>query len=379
MRIVINLLMENPYVPSGAMHAWAALIPEIAQRLREDEKLFLLVSPKLQDLFANLGPHIEHIVFPWSNEHQILRTLSEQIGVPLVLSCRDIDILDTHIAPFIQPFKLILHMKTIQAFTAPEQLPFLSRRFRRMMYPWGTRRADAIIVTSLSMRDEIERYLHVPREKIHVVYEAVDHKLFKPAPTGEPNRSALERYGITGPFILFVSSLWRYKNADGLLRAFARIRGKLKDRKLVIVGHFTDRKYAAEIETMTRELGIGNDVIFCGGVPHKETPLFYQAADLYVNPSLNETFGLPILEAMASGCPTIVSNVSSLSEIAGAAALKADPTNPDAITEAILKGLTPGNREQLIRDGLVRAAQFTWGASAEKTLEVFREVYRRSS
>ena len=130
---------------------------------------------------------------------------------------------------------------------------------------------------------------------------------------------------MTKPFVLFVSSLWPYKNCDGLLRAWALARGELGDRQLAIVGPVRDEKYGASLHSLAAELGIAEDVVFVGGVPLEETVRFYQAADVFVYPSFNETFGLPILEAMACGCPVVTSDTSAMPETAGGAAVLSDP------------------------------------------------------
>jgi glycosyltransferase involved in cell wall biosynthesis len=173
-----------------------------------------------------------------------------------------------------------------------------------------------------------------------------------------------------------VSSLWPYKNCEGLLRAWALARGELGDRQLAIVGPARDEKYAAQLHSLAAELGISADVIFVGGVPLEETARFYQAADVLVYPSFNETFGLPILEAMACGCPVVTSNTSAMPEIAGGAAVLSDPKDPASIGRAIIEAAAPG-RDRLRDAGLRRASQFTWAKTAASTLDVYREVAER--
>ena len=113
---------------------------------------------------------------------------------------------------------------------------------------------------------------------------------------------------------------------------------ELAGRQLVIVGAERDERYTSELRELIDELGIGEDVVFVGGVPNEETVHFYRAADLLVYPSFNETFGLPILEAMACACPVVTSSISSMPEIAGGAAILADPHDPSSIARAMLDG-----------------------------------------
>ncbi len=118
------------------------------------------------------------------------------------------------------------------------------------------------------------------------------------------------------------------------------------------MGAGRDEKYLAEFNALAAELGIGDDVVFVGGVSLEETVNFYRAADVFVYPSLNETFGLPILEAMACGCPVVTSNVSAMPETAGGAALLADPKAPDSLARAIVEAAQPGHRDRLLDLGL---------------------------
>jgi glycosyltransferase involved in cell wall biosynthesis len=376
MRVAINLLTEDPENPSGAHWFWTRVIPEMAKRLEFGEELHLLVSPKSRHLHEGYGPNVFYITYPWSNERRTPRTLSEHLYSPLRLPLSHIDVFNTLMAPLVNAsWSLVIHMKTMHAFTAPEAIGPLPRIYRRLNYPRTARAAQAIIINSHSLRSEIEQYLKVDSRKLKLIYEAVDHDLFKPGDAGEA-RAVVASHGITKPFVLFVSSLWPYKNCEGLLRAWALARGELGDRQLAIVGPARDEKYAARLHSLAAELGISSDVIFVGGVPLEETARFYQAADVFVYPSFNETFGLPILEAMACGCPVVTSDTSAMPEIAGGAAVLSNPKDPASIARAIVEAAAPG-RDRLRDDGLRRAGQFTWGATAASTLDVYREVAER--
>jgi glycosyltransferase involved in cell wall biosynthesis len=376
MRVAINLLTENPEHPSGAHWFWTRVIPEMAKRLNPGEELHLLVSPKSRHLYQGYGPGVRYITYPWSNEQRNLRTLSEHLYSPVRLPLSRIDVFNTLMAPTMNlSWSLVLHFKTMHAYTAPEAIKPLPRLYRRMNYPRSARAANAIIINSESLRSEIKRYLEVDPRKLKLIYEAVDHDLFRPGDAGEA-RALVTKYGVTKPFVLFVSSLWPYKNCDGLLHAWALARGDLGDRQLVIVGAGRDEKYLASLHSLAAELGITADVIFVGGVPLEQTVSFYRAADVTVYPSLNETFGLPILEAMACGCPVVTSDTSAMPETAGGAALLSDPNDPASIAKAIVEAAGP-DRDRLRELGLRRAAQFTWGATAASTLDVYREVNER--
>ena len=375
MRVAINLLTDDPAHPSGAHWFWTRIIPEMAKRLTGDEELHLLVSPKSRPMHEGYGPNVHYITFPWSNESPPLRTLSEHLYAPLRLPRARIDVFNTLMAPVVNPsWSLVVHFKTLHAYTAPASVRPTARLYRRMSYPRTARLADAIIINSESLREEVQRYLDPDPAKLRLIPEAVDHELFRPGDRDEARSRLRARHGVTAPFVLFVSSLWPYKNCAGLLRAFAAARRELGGRQLVVVGPGRDVEYVAQLRALADELGIAGDVVWVGGVPLEETVHFYRAADVLVYPSFNETFGLPLLEAMASACPVVTSNVSAMPETAGGAALLADPDDPESIAGAILQACGQ-QADRLRAAGPARAAKFSWAVTAERTLAVYREVY----
>ncbi|HEX3959293.1 MAG TPA: glycosyltransferase family 1 protein [Trebonia sp.] len=374
--MAINLLTEDPANPSGAHWFWTRVIPEMARRLEADESLHLVVSPKNRHMHHGYGDGVSYITFPFSNEQRKLRTISEHLYSPLRLPLSRIDVFSTLMAPIVNPtWSTVVHIKTMHAFTEPASVAPLTRAYRLLSYPRTVKVADSIIINSQSLRTEVLKHLPADPEKLRLIPEAVDHDLFKPG-DADAARAHVRSHGVTKPFILFVSSLWPYKNCDGLLRAFAHARAALGDRQLVVVGPGRDEKYSASLPALAAELGIADDVLFLGGVPLSETVHFYRAADAFVYASFNETFGLPILEAMACGCPVVTSDVTAMPETAGGAAVLCSPSDPVSIAKAILEAIGPG-RDQLRELGFRRAAEFNWGATAASTLDVYREVADR--
>lgn len=375
MRVAINLLTEDPTHPSGTHWFWTNMIPEMARRLREGEEIHLLTSPKSRPHHSDYGPGVHYITYPWSNERPKLRTLADQVYSPMRLPMSGITVYNTLIAPWVRPAPgVVAHFKTMHAFTQPEALRPLPRWYRQRNYPRTVRMADAIIINSESIRAEINQHLDVDPEKLRYIPEAVDHEMFRPGDTDAARDELRRRYGITGPFVLFVSSLWRYKNADGLIRAFARAKPHLAGHRLVMVGFPRDESYARELRELADSAGVADDVVWVGGLPLADTVPFYRAADAFVYPSFNETWGLPILEAMACSCPVITSNCTSMPETAGGAALLIEPSDPDSIADAIIEAC--GERsDELRKGGVERAGQLTWATTAARTVEVYREVH----
>jgi glycosyltransferase involved in cell wall biosynthesis len=271
---------------------------------------------------------------------------------------------------------LVVHFKTLHAYTTPHAIRLAVRLYRRMNYPRTAKVADAIIINSESLRHEVMHYLDVDPAKLHLVPEAVDHAVFHPGDRDQAWDHVSTRHGVSKPFVLFVSSLWPYKNCEGLLRAFATAKADLGDRQLVVVGPGRDVEYVAGLRALADQLGIAEDVVWVGGVPLEETVHFYRCADVFVYPSFNETFGLPILEAMATACPVVTSDTSAMPETAGGCALLANPKDSESLADAIVKACGPEG-ERLRAAGPERAGEFTWAATAERTLAVYREVYAR--
>jgi glycosyltransferase involved in cell wall biosynthesis len=377
MRVAINLLTDDPANPSGAHWFWTRMIPEMAGRLTDGEEFSLLVSPRSRPMHQGYGPRVRYLTFPWSNESPSKRTLTEHLYAPVRLPLSKIDVLSTLMAPIVRAApSLVVHFKTLHAYTTPQAIRLPVRLYRRVNYPRTARIADAIIINSESLRREVLHYLDVDPAKLHLIPEAVDHAVFRPGDRDEAWHHVRTRHGVSRPFVLFVSSLWPYKNCLGLLKAFAAAKADLGDRQLVIVGPGRDVEYVSELRSTAEQLGIASDLVWVGGVPLEETVHFYRCADVFVYPSFNETFGLPILEAMATGCPVVTSDTSAMPETAGGCALLADPNDVESLADAIVKACGP-EAEWLRAAGPERAAEFTWAATAERTLAVYREVYAR--
>src|SRR5215471_13755841 len=136
MRVAINLLTDDPGNPSGAHWFWTRVIPEMAKRLEPGEELKLLVSPKSRRLHQGYGPGVSYITYPWSNERRTLRTASEHLYTPFRLPAAQIDVFNTLMAPLMNvSWSLVIHMKTMHAFTTPEAISPLPRLYRRLQYP----------------------------------------------------------------------------------------------------------------------------------------------------------------------------------------------------------------------------------------------------
>jgi alpha-1,3-rhamnosyl/mannosyltransferase len=257
----------------------------------------------------------------------------------------------------------------------PEFLPsrlaffYAQRMIRRTLS-----RGDRIIAVSRNTKDDLSRYFDVDGGKIHAVYNGVDDVFRQPLGEEEIERW-LRQLEIRRPYVLFVgNAAKRHKNLDNVIKAYAKARRRGDfDAPLVCVG----RREGAEFKIRQRaqQLGIAGDVLLLGHVAAEALPAIYQGASLFLYPTLYEGFGLPVVEAMASGVPVITSNTSALKEIAEGFGHLVDPLDVEAMAGAIVQCMTDEeHRESLAKLGRRRAEDFQWRRTAERTLEIYKSA-----
>ena len=235
----------------------------------------------------------------------------------------------------------------------------------------GIRQAAHVICVSEATKRDLMQHLAVAEAKITVIYNGLDHNVFKPSLVDDGRFSA--------PYVLYVGSERPRKNMACLTRAFAA----LKDRgprfaslRLLKVGSpgRSDRFRTATIE-QARRSGVEHDIDFVDHVSDVDLAVIYSNALALVYPSLYEGFGLPVVEAMACGCPVVTANVSSLPEVAGSAALLVDPNDPAGFAEALHSVILDRDlRTRLRGDGLRRARDFSWDDTVSATRAVYEQV-----
>jgi glycosyltransferase involved in cell wall biosynthesis len=303
-----------------------------------------------------------------------LTNLRQQVTLPLALRRQRLDLY--HSPAFFLPL----------AWRGPAVVSMFDVNFlrlretwkpgRRVMYlslalqaPLAARQAGRIITLSHAAARDIARLLGVPLDKIAVV-PAAPRDVFRRAPDPCAVEEMQQRYG---RFFLSVGVLAPQKNLARLLRAFAQVSDGTT--RLVLAGR-TAGAYTSEIlRPLARELDVEGRVVFADAPDDETLRALYHAAVALVYPSLGEGFGLPIVEAMACGCPVITSNVSSMPEVAGDAALLVDPRAVTALAGALERLLAePALRADLAARGRARAALFTWDEAARQTLRCYDEA-----
>ena len=331
----------------------------------------LIVQPRDIEIPAELGDNFRAVP-DWSAAYSV----REQLTIPLDLRREGVDLFHAphYVLPPLIPCKAVVTIHDCIHLRFPQYLPNrLAYVYARSSLWVATHRASRVLTVSETSKRDILRYFRVPEQKIDVIYNAIDERLGE-TPTEAEVAQVRERYQLNAPFVLYAGNIKPHKNLERLIEAFHLLRrGELEDVKLLIIGDEIS-KYPGLRRAVHRHK-LHKHVRFFGFVPAKTLASLYRLASVFVFPSLYEGFGLPPLEAMAAGTPVITSNVSSLPEVVGDAALLIDPYEPEAIADAMRRVLTdPGLRQDLSVRGLARVRDFSWDRSVARVREIYDEV-----
>lgn len=372
LHIGINLLSESP-VMAGVGTFSRNLLLNLAALDTENRYTVLLDHRTMPCyFFEREGFHFAPFHVPVGSN--VWRRVWEQLIPPLVARRLGLDLIHSiaNVSLVAAPVKTVVTIHDLTLYTMPRRFGRLKHIYLRLLVPYTARRAGAIITDSASTRADIARYCRVRPDRITVVHLGVSED-FRPVDDTIVH-SIARRYGVPEHYMLFVGKLEPGKNIVRLIEAFARLGDAAREYVLVIVG--AKGWLYDEVFRRVEDLGLEKRVLFLGYVPLVDLPALYSGADLFVFPSLYEGFGLPPLEAMACGTPTVVSNVSSLPEVVGdAAELIDDPCDVDQIADAMRRVLSdPDRKADLSARGLEHAARFTWQKTAQRTMQVYRKV-----
>ncbi|MCB4790707.1 MAG: glycosyltransferase family 4 protein [Elusimicrobia bacterium] len=327
-------------------------------------------------LFAN-KPYVHKIDSP-SFEHRYVKypKFWSYFGLPIELNKEKFDLLfmpKEMIPPFspktvMMVYDLGLHYYS-KSISLHAKIHYYLSKYIHM------KRAQRIIAISKDTKKDIVEIAGINPEKISVIYPGCDFKLFRKITDTELIEKTKVKYGISGKYIINTSSLsWFRKNLTGVLNAFADCVKKHKiEHKLVITG--SKGNQFNKLETLIKELGIADKVVFSGYVETEDIPVLLSGSNVFVFPSLFEGFGLSLLEAMACGCAVVTSNTSAMPEVIGDAGIMIDPANINEMSNAIYKLITDENLKKTLSSKAVeRAKLFTWEKAARETLKIFNEI-----
>ena len=302
------------------------------------------------------------------------KKLWTQIALPLNLFMDfpkpDVFFSPTHYAPRFSPVPTVISVMDLSYVHYPELFKKSDLYQLRNWTSYSVKAAKRILTISNSSKDDIIKLYHVPEDRVIVTYPGVKQA----AQINSSMEKLKEKYTILGEFILFVGTLQPRKNIVRLIEAYSKLVAQSKKvPQLVIVGK--KGWLYEDILSAPKRFGVEKGVIFLEFVPDSDLALLYRNALCFVLPSLYEGFGLPILEAMRYGCPVVTSNVSSLPEAAGDAAVYIDPNNTEDIAQKLKLVISDLKlREELIEKGKKQVQKFSWEKAAKETLEILKGV-----
>jgi glycosyltransferase involved in cell wall biosynthesis len=234
-------------------------------------------------------------------------------------------------------------------------------------------RADSFLTVSEYIKREMVEHLGIPGNRIVAVHHGVEDRFNDRSEEGE-RRILHDRYGLSDPYVLSVATREPKKNLTGLLTAYRILSERLPDPPLLALAGKKGWETSA-VEGEIKSGSISNRIVTLGYVPDDDLPLLYRQAESFLFPSLYEGFGMPLLEAMASGCPVIASRAASIPEVSGDAAVLVDPLDSEALALAMEEVVTDRERRiELSRKGIERARGFTWEKTAKKTLKAYNQL-----
>ncbi|MDH4210537.1 MAG: glycosyltransferase family 4 protein [candidate division WOR-3 bacterium] len=319
--------------------------------------------------------NLKIIPIRWSSL-RILRNIWHAIVFPFYARAINPDVvhLPNTIPLIVRIAPTVCTIHDLLEYVCPETFGFVQARARKVIVRTEVKQADVIIAVSDLTRDSLVDILRVAHSKIKVIYSGVDRQVFNVS--RQSRLSVRSDFKIGKKYILFVGILEKKKNIDGLIKAFNMIPEKLRQRYQLVIAGKADNAYE-EAKSLVKRLRLEADVMFLGQVSEGLAGL-YQGASLFVLPSFYEGFGLPVLEAMASGIPVVVSkHVAIGHRLRGCCAI-IDPDNPAEIGETMRIMLTNKRlRERYVKEGIRRIKDFTWENAAAETLEIYGICARR--
>jgi glycosyltransferase involved in cell wall biosynthesis len=330
--------------------------------------VFLYKNPALIGTYKS-DPQVTEVVLPGKN---ILRW--DQVEVPKAVRQHQIDVL------YNPKYSIPIWANCATAWVCHGLdwyvMPWASRRIDRLSHkflvPRYAKKADAIIAVSEITREHVIQYLPIPAERVTTVYSGVDDS-FRQVSDVDTRDRLRRRYDLPARFFLYSGAIYPPKNFTRLVQAFAKV-GPAAGISLVIAGG-ENRFLSAHELKIPEALGLTQWVKWLGWVEPGQLPTLYQMAEVLLLPSLFESYGLPIVEAMAAGCPVLTADRFGTKEIAGDAALLVDPESVDAIVMGMGRlANEPELRRVLIAAGRERVHPLTWRRCAQQTLQVLEEI-----
>jgi glycosyltransferase involved in cell wall biosynthesis len=344
-------------------------------RIDSENQYTLVTLPEDAAALEGLGHNFRVAIYPFDD-----RSLRNNLQIPAFFKSLNTSLchipLNSVAWMMPKPYVVTIHDMSTLLFPQRENV---RRTLHEARYRRGALRASRIIAVSQATRRDIESVLHVPPSRVSTVYSAPDLAFTATAADPAADRQVLERYSISFPFILYAGTIRVHKNIPRLVEAFAVLRNELgqhpvyRDLRLVIIGDELSKNPAVRRAVASTRMAAA--VRFLGFVPLDTLCVFYRAAAVFAFPSLYEGFGLAPLEAMACGTPVVASNIASLMEAVGDAAVLIHPENVFDIARGIREVLLDDAlRQRLFLAGRGQAERFHWDHTAREILDIYRDI-----
>jgi glycosyltransferase involved in cell wall biosynthesis len=368
MRLKIGIDLSITRTNQAGTAMYAGSLADALQRIDDEHDYHIFADERRRQMGQGktLRSRAEVVYHDLIWNHVVLPVKVRRAGIDLLH-------MPASIMPVFAPCPAVVFIHDTLPVTMPQHFTFWWSHYARIFMPLSARRAALILTNSEASKQDIVRHFGVPPEKVIVTYLAAAPR-FQPVSQAEI-AAVKDKYRLAN-FILSVCTLEPRKNVSRLIQAFARLRQAGVDYQLIHVGA-RGWLYDATLAEVQR-LGLADSVRFLGHVPVDDLVALYSAASVFAYPSLYEGFGLPLLEAMACGCPVVTSNRSSLPEVAGEAGILVDPVDVEQIAAAIRQVLNdPALAAAMRQKGLARARLFSWERCARETLDAYRRVLGR--
>lgn len=373
MRIGINALYLLPGRVGGS-EIYVRNLVRALPLVSPGDRFVIFANRESAGVFESISPDVEVVNCALNAASRPARILWEQFVLPFQVRKHAIDILLSAgmTAPFICPAPSFVMIYDLQHVNLPQNFTRLQLLFLRTIIYMSARTARGVLTLSEKSKFDIVRHYSIARERVFVTNLASDAGSFHTQSAADIS-AVRKKYKLPARFILYIASSLPHKNYPRLLEAFKLVKAKDAGIKLVLIG--ARESGHGEISAKIDGLGIKDDVVFSGWLPFEDIPLIYAASELFAFPSLHEGFGIPVLEAMASGVPVVCSAISPLTEVAGDAALLVDPLDTASMASGILSVLGDKTlRERLVRRGISRAREFSWEKTAKATIDAVKGV-----
>jgi glycosyltransferase involved in cell wall biosynthesis len=388
MKIGINALSITPQSTGGGTTYLVELLNQMSQ-IDTQNKYILFVRSDSRHNFVGYGSNFKFINIPVPPKLSVgFRILIEHLVMPFLILFLNLDVLfcPGNAIPLYCPCPSILVIQNLIIFHFSEASTLQHRKKRKFhirLQTWyynyiarqSAKKANIIITVSENAKNEIIEYFKTDSSKIYVVHHGLGLIFKDYVENPEQTQNTLEKYNLKPGYILYVGALAPHKNIDTIISTLSILKDRYSLSPRLVIAGADHAGYSKYLLSIGENLGVTDQITLLGLVPYNELPALYNKAEVFVMLSLCESFGFPILEAMACGCPVVSSNASSLPEIAGNAAVLVQPKNPIEAADAIKKLHEDKEfRECMIISGKKRATEFSWHEAASKTLDVIKQL-----